>query len=268
MVWLNCYICKKDFKHKGAGQRPKTCPGECRSQHRKSLAKKSSKNLSAKEKEKSHSILKSCKYCGSEFTRKKGRTFYCSLSCSKKAASKQRNSKRRARLNSVDYDAPVYPSELVKRDGENCCHCGESFTGENPSEIDHIIPVNRGGVHAAYNCQLLCRTCNNKKGARIPLYDLKKANELWPAKPNISERDPRRCVLTRKVKAKSGYRGVIKVPGGWRCKLEYKKKVYQKGTFKTAEDAAIQYNKFCEMVGIGIEYQNEVNNYAESKKTG
>ena len=34
-------------------------------------------------------------------------------------------------------------------------------------EFDHIIPVSRGGANAERNLQLLCESCNRRKGATI-----------------------------------------------------------------------------------------------------
>jgi HNH endonuclease len=56
--------------------------------------------------------------------------------------------------------------ELLARTPENqrfCKHCGSR---ENPS-LDHIIPISRGGSDAWANIQILCRPCNDKKGARL-----------------------------------------------------------------------------------------------------
>ena len=51
---------------------------------------------------------------------------------------------------------------LIERDGYCCKKCGsvEKIT------IDHIIPVIRGGKNLLSNLELLCRSCNSKKGAK------------------------------------------------------------------------------------------------------
>lgn len=51
---------------------------------------------------------------------------------------------------------------LIERDGNKCKICG---TIENMT-IDHIVPVVKGGQNVISNLQLLCRSCNSRKGAR------------------------------------------------------------------------------------------------------
>ena len=49
------------------------------------------------------------------------------------------------------------------RDGGRCVRCGAA----QELHFDHIIPFSRGGSDLAENIQLLCRTCNLSKGARL-----------------------------------------------------------------------------------------------------
>jgi 5-methylcytosine-specific restriction endonuclease McrA len=39
----------------------------------------------------------------------------------------------------------------------------------DPYEIDHRVPLSKGGKHEARNLVISCRTCNRRKGARCPL---------------------------------------------------------------------------------------------------
>ena len=56
-------------------------------------------------------------------------------------------------------------ARLTERDGDRCRACG---TLPPAYHIDHVIPVSRGGGNELPNLQLLCRTCNLTKGARLP----------------------------------------------------------------------------------------------------
>ena len=38
----------------------------------------------------------------------------------------------------------------------------------NSPEIDHIIPLSRGGAHSVLNCACACRKCNGDKGNSMP----------------------------------------------------------------------------------------------------
>ena len=60
--------------------------------------------------------------------------------------------------------------EYIKnRDNYTCCNCGNS-TALEPNlllEIDHIIPVAKGGLTEETNLQTLCWKCNRAKGAKL-----------------------------------------------------------------------------------------------------
>lgn len=59
--------------------------------------------------------------------------------------------------------------KIKQRDGFACKKCGASVAQE-PNlllEIDHIIPISRGGMTKEDNLQTLCWKCNRSKGARV-----------------------------------------------------------------------------------------------------
>jgi HNH endonuclease len=51
---------------------------------------------------------------------------------------------------------------VLERDHWRCSKCGS----ENFLEIDHIIPISRGGSSRLQNLQVLCRDCNRAKSSR------------------------------------------------------------------------------------------------------
>ncbi len=52
--------------------------------------------------------------------------------------------------------------EVFARDEHKCRQCG----AEKNLTIDHIVPLAKGGTNELNNLQILCRSCNSKKGAR------------------------------------------------------------------------------------------------------
>jgi len=51
----------------------------------------------------------------------------------------------------------------------HCYYCGHRFEpGKNPyrRELDHVIPLSRGGAHALSNLVAACHRCNHQKRDR------------------------------------------------------------------------------------------------------
>ena len=55
--------------------------------------------------------------------------------------------------------------EVFKRDNYRCRECGAT-NKETTLEIDHIVPVSKGGSNSLSNLQTLCKKCNRAKHAR------------------------------------------------------------------------------------------------------
>lgn len=81
---------------------------------------------------------------------------------------------QRARHYGVHYEH-VSPWDVMARDWYHCSACG-TYTPPrlrgsyewNAPEIDHVVPISRGGPHVASNLQLMCRSCNIDKGNTVP----------------------------------------------------------------------------------------------------
>ena len=54
--------------------------------------------------------------------------------------------------------------ELIKKQKGRCMYCGRKV-GRDLFDLDHKNPVARGGTNRKSNFQLLCRSCNSRKGA-------------------------------------------------------------------------------------------------------
>lgn len=134
------------------------------------------------------SKLHKCFCCGIEFDRSKRKFKHtCSDECQsvKEQTSKQKSRKsirdrfgggkyrHRARKFGVSYE-PVNRLKVFERDGWRCqiCHrptpkklCG-SFDDRAP-ELDHIVPLSKGGEHSYRNVQCACRKCNGAKSDSV-----------------------------------------------------------------------------------------------------
>jgi len=73
------------------------------------------------------------------------------------AALQDRMYKRRKRWNKIKTKTT---EQLFQRDGKRCSQCGAT---ENLT-IDHIIPISKDGTNDLDNLQVLCLSCNCKKG--------------------------------------------------------------------------------------------------------
>lgn len=66
-------------------------------------------------------------------------------------------------------DLRAFPEDIKlavwEKQNHVCLHCGKVFDFEF-MEGDHITPWREGGRTVAENCQMLCRECNRRKGAK------------------------------------------------------------------------------------------------------
>lgn len=114
----------------------------------------------------------SCKNCKklfvAEYSDKK--RIFCSSICSISHGRRIGKAKRRAVERSIEAEN-IDPFKVFDRDKWKCCLCGiktpktkrGGYDDASP-ELDHIIPLSKGGKHTYSNVQCACRKCNQTKG--------------------------------------------------------------------------------------------------------
>lgn len=81
-----------------------------------------------------------------------------------KAIDKQHeNTKTKVKYKRIPIN-PHVRRTVYKRDGYRCVFCGSP----DDLQIDHKIPVSRGGTNDIRNLQTLCRYCNVNKSNKMP----------------------------------------------------------------------------------------------------
>jgi hypothetical protein len=144
---------------------------------------------------------KTCSICQIEFKSYNSNKHYCSQSCrdkfkrlcivneklqqaydnnvvltsdtqTKKNNKKLHQAKRRKLLKGLT----INPLAVFEKYHYKCCSCQKEtplylrgLNHHNSPEIDHIIPLSKGGCNSHDNIQLLCRECNSKKHNKVTL---------------------------------------------------------------------------------------------------
>jgi 5-methylcytosine-specific restriction endonuclease McrA len=57
----------------------------------------------------------------------------------------------------------AFEKALDKAGNYVCAKCGKKDKWKVPFQVDHIIPMNKGGKTVPENLQILCRSCNARK---------------------------------------------------------------------------------------------------------
>jgi hypothetical protein len=175
--FLRCRECDRCFASR---RRRTTCSEAC------NRARAAKKSLLLQRARVMHYEGRTCDYCGIRFTAiwrcyarngKRANRRFCSPQCGARffRAASGRNHRARARRRGAAYER-VDRFAVFERDGWRCQLCGidtppslfRKKRGDNTMnapELDHIVPLARGGDHVMDNCQCLCRACNGLKGA-------------------------------------------------------------------------------------------------------
>lgn len=74
-------------------------------------------------------------------------------------------------------------NQLVKdwrqTDSLECAYCGCALTRSN-FQVDHIVPIVKGGTHSVQNIVVACRSCNSSKGAKLLFSEWVPSNHCNP----------------------------------------------------------------------------------------
>lgn len=124
-------------------------------------------------------VASTCRWCSLPFMRDdaKSTRYFCSCECqaaAKRKSTQPAKKKRRAMKRGANGGENVSPDVVFARDAWRCGLCGKKTdrskrgsTHPRAPELDHIIPVSKGGLHTYANTQCSCRSCNGAKGARV-----------------------------------------------------------------------------------------------------
>ena len=72
--------------------------------------------------------------------------------------------------------------QLMKRQDNTCSYCGHRRIARS-FDIDHMVPVVRGGSNSTENLQVICRPCNQRKGLQTDGEYRSRYARLVPPKP-------------------------------------------------------------------------------------
>lgn len=159
--WEDCKVCGKEIH----GHKRKMCSPKCRriNRYRSQFDEWPRRRY--------------CKRCGTMFriSTVRGEFKYC-LSCKilyRKAHNIRYKISRKHKLKDTQHQTIIAIDQFIK-DGWQCQMCGievtllSPFTRDNYANLDHIIPLIKGGPHILSNVQTLCRKCNAKKANKMP----------------------------------------------------------------------------------------------------
>lgn len=147
---------------------PKRTCEECKRANARRLSRLASERKHSKQ-------PRPCGECANLFTPQYGdkRRTYCSSECQHKATHRAVRLKGKARKRAATVE-PVNPTRVFDRDGWRCHLCNgmtdrtkRGTLHPNAPELDHIVPLSKGGAHSYANTACAHKKCNHAKSDRI-----------------------------------------------------------------------------------------------------
>ena len=195
-----CVVCFSEFSWISRGDRDagKCCTRECGFELRRQRGERTrawttareefarwARRARARQRPTRPEIVKTCRECRAEVGKGKQRCEPCRDRHAKlsrvrfkrteayRAARRAAKARRRAIERGTEAER-FDPFEVFQRDGWRCHMCGRSTPQRlrgtfkpNAPELDHIVPLAKGGKHTRANTACACRSCNGNKADRI-----------------------------------------------------------------------------------------------------
>lgn len=172
-----CIQCSNSFVRK-QGQ-SKFCSSLCRNEHIASQGKIARESFTSIAE--AHIRVSFCVVCSGfcEAPYQGPIRKFCSKSCENKLErTTPRYRAKRARRDALKRNAlsaeSVDPIAILNRDSWRCYLCGVHTPKElrgtyesNAPEVDHVVPLSKGGLHAESNLRCACRSCNRLKSDKV-----------------------------------------------------------------------------------------------------
>lgn len=153
------------------GKTAKFCVPCCRARAAHSARERSRERVQAKREALPPQPARSCGECGQIFQPEHRRSsgVFCSATCNRRNTRRRHKHAGRARLK-LAWVEQVDPIKVFERDRWRCKECGVTTPrklrgtySKRAPELDHRIPLSKGGEHSYRNTQCLCRKCNGEK---------------------------------------------------------------------------------------------------------
>jgi len=111
-----------------------------------------------------------CARCNKSLRHKRKDAIYCSQTC----GSMDHTAKHRAKTRVVG----VARRRLIWERDDGLCYLCKKKTSFQQFELDHLVPVSRGGDNSENNLSVTHRSCNRSRGTRIEAAQLFRLYEL------------------------------------------------------------------------------------------
>jgi 5-methylcytosine-specific restriction endonuclease McrA len=163
-----CASCGSVLPSDGRSDR-KTCSARCRRALNPSYQKKGWRTAR-------------CVMCGLPFRHIRSDARYCSIGCKAVVYVETRRSRKLNNPGSLGVSTREWAA-IVRRSGGRCAYCQRP--PRRSLQMDHVVPLSRGGRHAIGNVVPACEACNSSKRDRL-LAD-------WRLRPNVQNSHVKHC---------------------------------------------------------------------------